>query len=85
MHPFQFLSGVYTDDLYESEVRVAAQAFVHDQDLKAKVQTAAHDLFAKLPVSPADCQSDSQSFVHDGVAFTVTCARQAGGGSGRSS
>lgn len=83
MHPSQFLGGMYTDDLCESEVCVAAQAFVHDQDLKAKVQTAAHELHAKLLVSQADCQSDSQSFVHDGMMFTVTCARQAGG-SGRS-
>jgi hypothetical protein len=75
VHPFQFRNNVYTDELYEAEVRVCAQAFVQDAALKAKVQGVAQVLFAALAASPNVSEQDTQTFDHGGVTFTVCCAR----------
>ncbi len=70
VHPFQFLSGRYTDDLYEAEVRVCAQGFVGDKLLKAKVDETAVRLFSMI-VAP---DYKSETFQLYGITFKVTCA-----------
>ena len=74
VHPFQFLRGTCNDSLYESEVRVCAQAFADDAILKAKVQSVASDMFAQLATAPESCQEEEASFMHMGLKFTVRCA-----------
>jgi len=78
-HPFNFLSGVYTDELYEEEVKTCAQRFVGDQALKALVRQAATQLFAQLAASATTVDIKSSSFHYHGNTFTVNCSRQTPG------
>ncbi len=73
VHPFQFKSGQYTDDLYEAEVRVCARGFVGDHVLKAKVSETAARLFSRMPVDAGDFQSEI--FQLYGITFCVKCIR----------
>lgn len=76
VHPFNFLSGVYTDELYEEEVKTCAQRFVGDQALKALVCQAATELFAQLAASATTVDIKSSSFHYHGKTFTVNCGHQ---------
>ena len=75
VHPFQFKTGQYTDDLYEAEVRDCAQGFVGDHVLKAKVRETATQLFSTMamPVDRSDFKKEN--FQLYGITFCVKCIR----------
>ena len=74
-HPFQFLDGVFTENLYDEQVNVCAQSFSRDATLTAKVRDVALAVFAKLEARPEACQVDTEDFMYAGVKFTVSCGR----------
>lgn len=93
VHPFQFLRGEFTDELYELEVRACAQGFVGDSCLKAKVKEVASMMFEQLKGVETDQMLPPAEFDYRGVRMTVVCGKQGtaraatavGGGSSSSS
>ncbi|GFR49224.1 hypothetical protein Agub_g11143 [Astrephomene gubernaculifera] len=77
VHPFQFLSDEYSDELFDEEVKVCALAFVGDEDLKEKVKKAAKDLFELLASDPHRVMIKS-TLQHRGVTFRIECAKGKG-------
>ena len=62
IHPFNFLRGVYNEQEYQAEGKVAA--------------VAGH-LFSKLKVSSSKVQIESAHIEHKGLVYRVNCACQA--------
>ena len=76
VHPFNFLLGEYTDELYEDEVKTCAQRFVDSQTLKALVRKTANQLFSELVVSPTTLGIKSSRFQYEGRTIVVNCSQQ---------
>jgi hypothetical protein len=75
VHPFQFLQGQYSHDLYNDEVRCCAPAFIHDNELRSKVEEAATKSFDQLHESPYTIPPPKTvEFKHKDITFCVVCA-----------
>ena len=73
VHPFTFLDGQYSNELYDDAVRTNAQAFVGDESLKSKVGALARQMFADLETSALTAPYDEKEVEHKGVTFKVAC------------
>mmetsp|Transcript_34953 Transcript_34953/g.77726 ORF Transcript_34953/g.77726 Transcript_34953/m.77726 type:complete len:359 (-) Transcript_34953:566-1642(-) len=84
VHPFQFMEGKYTDQLYDEQVKTCALAFVGDEALKALVRDAAEALFAELALSSDMTKYKCSTIVHKSITFEVHCGDKGGNSSGSS-
>lgn len=78
VHPFQFLSGEYSDELFDDQVKVSAQAYEGDEVLKEKVKKAAQGQLEVLAADPHMVMVKSCTLVHRGVTFRIDCAKGRG-------
>lgn len=73
VHPFQFLTGTYSDELYEQEVATCASAYRHDAELRDKVAQAARSLFKELQHSQHTVDRRETSIQHKSITFRMIC------------
>jgi len=73
VHPFQFMGGMYNDQLYDEQVKACALMFVGDNVLKALVRDAAVALFTELALSCDTTKYKSTTFQHKNRTFEVRC------------
>ena len=71
IHPFQFFQGEISDELYDEQVRISAQGFINDEELKRKVMNLCRDIFQNMDASSL---LRTEKFEYKKLTVEVNCS-----------